>query len=694
MKIFKLITAFLFTVSFIYSQSGGVLYLSSEMLNESNNKYVSGKDLDGYWRFSSKPLDPANIDLSFMRDSLFSSFDKDVAKWKGYGWFVIQIKAEDFLKGKVIGMRIWHSGASRIYFDGKKIAEFGNPSKESSSETRFNAQGVPFGVFINNDSLHTLAVEYSNFISSAELNNFAELATKPGFRIIVSDLDNSLHSINENELYKTIDIVYLGLIFSLLMFSFIFYFSNRTPRALFLFFFLAFYLIISLIPVLHWLLGIFGATRLVNIIYVYSISLSLVSLFAFLFLNHNQKFTIFFYIVSIIGFFSPLSVIFFGHEEISKSIMLGSISLFSLLIIWEFLRIYQKKESGHVLMLTACCFFFMYIIASILFYGLNLETYGSPLELRALIKILAIAFLSTLTFSSVKNFSKEVFSLRKQITEDRENFDKLLVKERELKKKEIASRMLEAENFRKEKEFEDAQHLQVSMLPDEFPTVDGIHVSAYMKVSKHVGGAFYDFTLLPDKTLNLVVADSTAQGLKSGTMVATVKSLFSAHSYRVNITDIMKEISNTLSSMKELPFQLGITLLKINGQIVKISSAGMPAILVFKEKLMEVDQVIFTNPMLGNENQQPFKKQNVILENKDSMLVMNPGMLELVNSKNEKINYARILETFRSSAHLTVKEIVADLAALVRIWSEGKDVEDDVAFMVVKFYGDEITQEE
>jgi len=336
----------------------------------------------------------------------------------------------------------------------------------------------------------------------------------------------------------------------------------------------------------------------------------------------------------------------------------------------------------------------MYIIASILFYGLNLETYGSPLELRALIKILAIAFLSTLTFSSVKNFSKEVFSLRKQITEDRENFDKLLVKERELKKKEIASRMLEAENFRKEKEFEDAQHLQVSMLPDEFPTVDGIHVSAYMKVSKHVGGAFYDFTLLPDKTLNLVVADSTAQGLKSGTMVATVKSLFSAHSYRVNITDIMKEISNTLSSMKELPFQLGITLLKINGQIVKISSAGMPAVLVFKEKLMEVDQVIFTNPMLGNENQQPFKKQNVILENKDSMLVMNPGMLELVNSKNEKINYARILETFRSSAHLTVKEIVADLAALVRIWSEGKDVEDDVAFMVVKFYGDEITQEE
>lgn len=47
-----------------------------------------------------------------------------------------------------------------------------------------------------------------------------------------------------------------------------------------------------------------------------------------------------------------------------------------------------------------------------------------------------------------------------------------------------------------------------------------------MKPATEVGGDYYDFHLADDGTLTVAVGDATGHGLKAGTFVTAMKSLF------------------------------------------------------------------------------------------------------------------------------------------------------------------------
>src|SRR6185295_16116119 len=85
---------------------------------------------------------------------------------------------------------------------------------------------------------------------------------------------------------------------------------------------------------------------------------------------------------------------------------------------------------------------------------------------------------------------------------------------------------LQTENERRAKELEEARQLQLSMLPKSVPQLVQLEIAAYMKTATEVGGDYYDFHLAEDGTLTVAVGDATGHGLKAGTMVSSVKSLF------------------------------------------------------------------------------------------------------------------------------------------------------------------------
>ena len=66
-----------------------------------------------------------------------------------------------------------------------------------------------------------------------------------------------------------------------------------------------------------------------------------------------------------------------------------------------------------------------------------------------------------------------------------------------------------------------ARRIQQASLPEEVPTLEGWHLSPFYQPAKEVGGDFYDFHLLSEGRLGLVVGDATGKGVPAALVTST-----------------------------------------------------------------------------------------------------------------------------------------------------------------------------
>lgn len=69
-------------------------------------------------------------------------------------------------------------------------------------------------------------------------------------------------------------------------------------------------------------------------------------------------------------------------------------------------------------------------------------------------------------------------------------------------------------------ELEVARKLQDDLLPDRAPAVPGYEFAHSYRTANEVGGDYYDFQLLPDGRIALIVADASGHGIAAGLLMA------------------------------------------------------------------------------------------------------------------------------------------------------------------------------
>src|SRR5687767_10817943 len=89
---------------------------------------------------------------------------------------------------------------------------------------------------------------------------------------------------------------------------------------------------------------------------------------------------------------------------------------------------------------------------------------------------------------------------------------------------EVAQAHLEQEVLKRERVEEElrvARSIQQASLPKAVPTLEGWQISPYYQPAREVGGDFYDFHLLPEGRLGLVVGDATGKGVPAALVMST-----------------------------------------------------------------------------------------------------------------------------------------------------------------------------
>ncbi len=244
--------------------------------------------------------------------------------------------------------------------------------------------------------------------------------------------------------------------------------------------------------------------------------------------------------------------------------------------------------------------------------------------------------------------------------------------------------LLEAENKRKSEELEEARQLQLSMLPKELPQLPHLDIAVYMQTATEVGGDYYDFHVGLDGTLTVVIGDATGHGMKAGTMVTTAKTLFKSYASNPDILFSFQEFTRCIKEMNMGKLSMCLTMLKIKGGKMQISTAGMPPSFIFREDTKVVEEHLFKAMPLGTMLKFPYEVKDTTLKTGDTILLMSDGLPELQNDKEEMYGYKRIRNGFEDVAEKAPDEIISFLKNEGSVWNDNQAPDDDVTFVVIK----------
>ena len=244
--------------------------------------------------------------------------------------------------------------------------------------------------------------------------------------------------------------------------------------------------------------------------------------------------------------------------------------------------------------------------------------------------------------------------------------------------------LLEADNKRKSEELEEARQLQLSMLPKLLPKVPHLDIAVYMQTATEVGGDYYDFHVSLDGTFTVVVGDATGHGMKAGTMVTATKSLFSTLGSNPDILFTFKEMTRCFKLLDLQHLSMCMTMLKIKGNKMIMSSAGMPPAFIFNRKKRKVEEHMLQGMPLGTMDKFPYQVLDNQLNPGDTILLLSDGLPELLNEKGELYGYKRVGKVFEEVAERGPDEIINRLKDESLTWIDGKSPDDDVTFVVLR----------
>lgn len=235
-----------------------------------------------------------------------------------------------------------------------------------------------------------------------------------------------------------------------------------------------------------------------------------------------------------------------------------------------------------------------------------------------------------------------------------------------------------------------AKQIQEDTLPSTFPPFpkrSDIDLFALMNPAKEVGGDFYDFFLVDEDHLALVVADVSGKGVPAALFMMTSKTLISTNARgSLSPAGTLKKVNSILCENNKLDYfvtcWLGIVELSTGRTVY--ANAGHENPLLFHDG--QWDYITTKHGfVLGGIDGVTYKDYELTLSKGDMIFQYSDGVTEAMNDVKEQYGPVRLMEACgkagRSSAEEFLKDVRADLSGFIG----GTDQFDDITMLCFTF---------
>ena len=249
-----------------------------------------------------------------------------------------------------------------------------------------------------------------------------------------------------------------------------------------------------------------------------------------------------------------------------------------------------------------------------------------------------------------------------------------------------AAQELLIEKERLERELKVAAEIQMSILPDILPLVDGFDFGGRILPARQVGGDFYDVFVLDNHKIGLVIGDVADKGVPSAIFMARAHALIIAEADSdISPGDVLRRVNRHITRLeKSTQFVTALYgVLDINTREFSYARAGHePPLLLTSDG--EVNRLPHKPGMaLGLWEDIALDEYSVHLP-KDSLLVMfTDGMTDCRNPEGEPFGLQRIKDTTSGLRKISAQLGCDQLFDTLMLYQSGAKQDDDVTLLAI-----------
>jgi serine phosphatase RsbU (regulator of sigma subunit)/ketosteroid isomerase-like protein len=244
------------------------------------------------------------------------------------------------------------------------------------------------------------------------------------------------------------------------------------------------------------------------------------------------------------------------------------------------------------------------------------------------------------------------------------------------------------ERERVDQELRVARRIQQASLPEEVPTLEGWHISPFYQPAREVGGDFYDFHLLSEGKLGLVVGDATGKGVPAALVMSTTCGMLQAVSQALDSSsprEVLERVNETLFA--RIPPDMFVTcfyaILEPNSGRLVYANAGhdLP---YMRSQGGSCEQLRARGMPLGFMPGMSYEEKEIVLEEGEAALFYSDGLVEAHDSQRMMFGFPRLqgLVAEHGDDEGSLEDVL--LEELYSFVGEGWEQEDDITLLTLQ----------
>jgi phosphoserine phosphatase RsbU/P len=240
------------------------------------------------------------------------------------------------------------------------------------------------------------------------------------------------------------------------------------------------------------------------------------------------------------------------------------------------------------------------------------------------------------------------------------------------------------------KELEIARQIQYGTLPQSVPRLVGLEIAARYIPMSAVAGDFYDFLVVDDKHLGIMIADVTGHGVPAALIASMLKVAFAEQfPHAADPARVLAGVNRALCGKFEEHFvTAAYVFIDLEQHVMRYAGAGHPPLMLASRSPSGVRQIEENGLMLGLFREAAYSAVELQLRPEDRCLLYTDGAFEATNAALEEFGKSRLQEFLQTHIDLPAERFTTAFLDEISRWAghaTGRSRDDDITLLVLDF---------
>ena len=242
------------------------------------------------------------------------------------------------------------------------------------------------------------------------------------------------------------------------------------------------------------------------------------------------------------------------------------------------------------------------------------------------------------------------------------------------------------EKKRLEAQLDIARQVQLELLPDNDPQVEGFDISAYVFPTEEVSGDYYDWVEMFDDQIAVIVADAVGKGIPAALLMAFLRASLRAgvqigYAPQIAFAKVSNLLWDSVEAHQFITAVYGI--LDATNKTFVYSNAGHNPPLLIKPN-GEYKFVEYGDLPLGMFKDSHYHQHFINLEMGQTLVLYTDGITEAANMDGEEFGQERFAKCILDGLGLSAKELIQFVRKGITEFTEREFLDDDGTLFIVK----------